>query len=516
MATFTSLPPEILLKVVSLLELHDVARIRQASKRLQEISQDRSVWDSLLAKLRLRFPVPPWFSSANTSSPSFSATDLEHAVLATYRVARAWPQPRPTPFKVQPRQGDMLLGLEMFLDRWLLVVYAEGSVYLWDTVSDQMAPPGASATNSRTKICGRLTDENENKLARWTSCAAQITDDGQKLIVLLNMRPTPKPYCRVYEVALKAHSSFKLLSIVRLSEPGIIRTISFHDNILLLSRGSAINLVDINAKPQRDIVVISPFSDDLEDMWNAAIEVRVFSRHVFVFKARSFEVHNMDTLLNTTQSEITTTPISQHLFQNTTFREIKVSRPTIAESDGEVLDIRFEVFAYDVLQGLFRYSVQFHLRPEQPPYFAVALPEIYPLTDQLASQYSRLLPDPDLLTPSPTPSNEARHAFRSVLNPSSRGFVSAYAIGSQGRRAVWVERVRGSTMREIHVWNRTDATEDLVIPSDPPREIERVPVFTIASPDLREDITRCALSESMGLIVLGNRAGELFFLDVDV
>lgn len=479
------------------------------------ISQDRSVWDALLAKQRLKYPVPPWLNPASSSSVPLSSVDLERAVLATHRVAQAWPQARPVPFRVQPRQGDMLLWLEIFIDRWLLVVYAEGLAYLWDTVSDPMAPPGSLSTNSRIRICAKLVDEHENR-ARWTSCAAQVSDGGEKLIVLLNMRPTTKPYCCVYEVALKANSSFKLLTSVRLNEPEIIRTISFHDNILLLSRGSAINLVDISNKPSRDILVLSPYSDDLEDMWNATLELRVFHRYVFVFKARSFEVHSLDSLLNTTQHEITATPISQHLFQNTTFREVKVSNPTQPTvAVGDIFDIQFQVFAYDVLQGLFHYSIRFQALPEQPPHFTITLPGIYPLTAQLASHYSRLLPEPDLLTPSPTPTNEARHAFRSVMNPSSRGFVSAYAVGSQGRRAVWVERIRGSTTREVHVWSRPGTTDDETIPGEPPKEIERIPVFSIASPDLREDITRCALSESMGLIVLGNRAGELFMLDVD-
>lgn len=85
--------------------------------------------------------------------------------------------------------GDMLFMLEMFLDRWLLVIYAEGLVYLWDTMSDPMAPPGRLGTTSRARICAKLSDEDKDRQARWTSCAARVTDDGQKLVVLLNMKP---------------------------------------------------------------------------------------------------------------------------------------------------------------------------------------------------------------------------------------------------------------------------------------------------------------------------------------
>lgn len=70
----------------------------------------------------------------------------------------------------------------------------------------------------------------------------------------------------MYEVALKPDTAFKLLATVRLSTPEIIRTISLTDNMLILSRGSAINLVDIYRKPRRDLLVLSPYSEDLEDM----------------------------------------------------------------------------------------------------------------------------------------------------------------------------------------------------------------------------------------------------------
>lgn len=70
----------------------------------------------------------------------------------------------------------------------------------------------------------------------------------------------------MYEVFLKPNSFFKLLADVRLAVPEIIRTLSVADNMLLLSRGSAINLVDINTRPRRDLLVLSPYSEDLEDV----------------------------------------------------------------------------------------------------------------------------------------------------------------------------------------------------------------------------------------------------------
>lgn len=72
--------------------------------------------------------------------------------------------------------------------------------------------------------------------------------------------------CKVYEVALGPGASFKLVAAVRLPTAEIIRSISFSDNMLVLSRGSAINLIDITKKPRRNLLVLSPYSEDLEDM----------------------------------------------------------------------------------------------------------------------------------------------------------------------------------------------------------------------------------------------------------
>jgi hypothetical protein len=44
-----------------------------------------------------------------------------------------------------------------------------------------------------------------------------------------------------------------------------------------------------------------------------------------------------------------------------------------------------------------------------------------------------------------------RSIFGSV-GSSSRGFVGAIALGAQGKRAVWIERTKGNTTRDVAVW----------------------------------------------------------------
>lgn len=190
----------------------------------------------------------------------------------------------------------------------------------------------------------------------------------------------------------------------------------------------------------------------------------------------------MDELLTTTQRQFTAAPISKYFFQNTTFRDVKYSTPTVTSDDQ--LEIKFQVFAYDVLQGLFNYTIHFQKRPEHPPLFTVTLSNIYPLANHIVSQFTRFLPDPDLLTPSPTPTNEIRSAFRQT-NLSSRGFLSTYAVGPRGKRAVWVERIRGSTVREVQVWSDPGTSDGQDLADGPPGEIERVAIHALTSPDLR-------------------------------
>ncbi|KAL1684179.1 hypothetical protein EV122DRAFT_285914 [Schizophyllum commune] len=140
---------------------------------------------------------------------------------------------------------------------------------------------------------------------------------------------------------------------------------------------------------------------------------------------------------------------------------------------------------------------------------------------------------------------------------SARGFVSAFALGPRARRAVWVERRRGSTLREIFAWDwresmveedargsgdgvdemdvddasqtgdarpegavdegsgsatpdARDASHELAL--EAPREMTGAAVFTLESYDLRDDITHCTFSETEGIILFGTRAGGVFLL----
>lgn len=69
--------------------------------------------------------------------------------------------------------------------------------------------------------------------------------------------------CSVYEIALGPEASFKLVAKVCLPKKGVIKSISFSDNMLVLRHGTVLNLVDIAEKPRRSLLVRSPPSGDL-------------------------------------------------------------------------------------------------------------------------------------------------------------------------------------------------------------------------------------------------------------
>ncbi|KAL1748152.1 hypothetical protein HDZ31DRAFT_60528 [Schizophyllum fasciatum] len=186
----------------------------------------------------------------------------------------------------------------------------------------------------------------------------------------------------------------------------------------------------------------------------------------------------------------------------------------------------------------------------RPPVFPPAAPH----------PTSHHIPAPAL----PVPTRPREHEYRAV---SARGFVSAFALGARARRAVWVERRRGSTLREIFAWDwqesmleatpgeeageqdtslgisagkgedeptgpadeeardeyarapghnqtmRSRGVALLDLPDDDrPREMTGVAVYTRESYDLRDDITHCAFSETEGIILFGTRAGAVFLL----
>ena len=76
----------------------------------------------------------------STELGGYSAEKLQETVLNNERIRHHWlryriKQPR---MIVPPFGGGTILGLELFLDKWLLAIYAEGHISLWNTHEAKM------------------------------------------------------------------------------------------------------------------------------------------------------------------------------------------------------------------------------------------------------------------------------------------------------------------------------------------------------------------------------------------
>jgi len=215
------------------------------------------------------------------------------------------------------------------------------------------------------------------------------------------------------------------------------------------------------------------------------------------------------------------------MFRDASFSQPVTTRSLISEE--ETHEVTF--FAYDIIQGLFHYTVRIMIPPissEMLPSLDVHLIGIYPLSVGLPSTdlfvgplsrspHRRANCSISELTNAPHPptlggnTSNSRWDRGGQPDTGSRGFLSAYSLGSQGKRAVWVERKRSSTVREVQVWSRENPLFDM----SGPVEIERQVIYSSESYDLRDDITHCTFGELTGRIFLGYRSGDISFLDLN-
>jgi hypothetical protein len=366
----------------------------------------------------------------------------------------------------------------------------------------------------------------------------------------------------------------------------VLRAIDPALQLVVFSTSNVVEVVKWRSAANDLRLSISLQTDDLEEMvrnfsrgaqllthlsqWNGTIDVRLVTPYILVFKTRSVELYPLTPMFAGTHTESDTNYVTAsphlprlvHRFSSTTFRDISCS-DLLPSTDGNskgTKSIRLCFLADDVLQGVFQYMV--HIRYPITSYptslasldvdcigvYAMAnninLAAVRPLrannkltSPLLATTAESPAPSP-ISTPSPTPQRPSlpglfgHSTAHGVPNPSSRGFVSAVALGPQGKRAVWVERKRGSTMREVFVWGMDQGFDDKDLFTQN-IEMDGKVVYTVGSYDLRgdsghfisasslltpfvlEDLTHCAIGEVSGLIILGNRAGDVFRLGLE-
>ncbi|KAF8880185.1 hypothetical protein BD779DRAFT_1549874, partial [Infundibulicybe gibba] len=407
-----SLPDEILLAILHVLELPELLAVRELCHKCLDLSHDRALWLNLLSRAH-NDHIPLSFDP-NLNLPSGLPTpEVETIVRSACRVAHQWPLPRSrTPVRPFGASGRSLMGLQIFLDKWLLAVYSEGYAYVWHI---------DSPTTAKEWVTVNMEYDNWSS---YDACLENIM--GQNSLVLAVTRALACAHC------------------VTVSISSIVLTRWGHGQI-----------------PE----ILTTRSDDEVETWNGIFAIRFLGlNHLLVCKMRSVELHEIPNTLRSPPSPRSDHPIapSVHRFPSTTFREFVFSEPCTADRN------KIQMLAYDVLQGLFLYSI--HLIADAD------LPE---LTVTLVAHPS----------PTPTGSRPSQNALGAV-NPSSRGFVSALTLGPQGKRAIWVERNKGSVCREVIVW--PGKVGDM-------SEMDGKAVFVSGPCGLRQDITHCAFGEISGI-----------------
>ncbi|TFK39490.1 hypothetical protein BDQ12DRAFT_712178 [Crucibulum laeve] len=520
------LPTEILLAIISLLDLRHILVLRQTCSSLLAITKERSIWMALLNIQQQTLPMDP---NSTINELEMSTKSLESSVRSAHRISQLWPTRRlENPYKLSSKMALNLLGMQVFLDRWLLVVYSEGIIRLRDM---SLYPP------SRLSLYPWGSEHNDAVLSlgspRWTSYTATLNRSKSNIILAIT-QALPPCTTRIYEIQLEYQGEFypgvfKPVQTIYRPTPETVRALDPEHELVVFSVSNTVVLVRYGSGNEEANSTIMPFQSppDLEDLWNGIISIRFAGPYLVLFKTRSLECYHFIPLLNPDIPQLTS--LKYH-FVATTFRDVSFSNVTEASSLNSNV-ITFRLIAFDVLLGLFQYSVKITIPTSPfslPSSMDVSLVGVYAMANHIGGNphavpsivNSRAEPPPSSpevpsFTPTPTPSRSIRlSAFG--LNPSARGFISTYSLGPQGKRAIWIERKRGSLDREVQVWGEN--LNDEVRGSGDGVEGEDMGghvVYNAVSYDLREDITHCTFAESTGRIVLGSRTGELLLLELN-
>lgn len=512
---FLNLPPEVQLLVLRFLDLPDLLQVRLICRTLSNATYERTIWMWILQEQERYLPLPPELVSAYRSEDehlrAYSTSVIESTVTSAQRTADAWSQPRSgVPTKIKREGGEAtLMGLDLFLDRWLVALYFEGGVYLYDTYAAGQSSNSRLAQNTRRRpVVLRSSLSTETSL--WTSYSLQL-DCSCKILFLALSQSTPLYKVQIYKVDLDLLASdslqngFRLIQTIDLPFSRNIYGIDTTQRMIALSGSGVVEVLkwEESFDPfsrSHERTVIKSYSEDLEGLWNGVIAIRFVGEYLLLFKTRTLEVHRYSSPDHPgISSEGPPFAILKHTF-SMTFRNVSFSQATMSRNPvSEAETHELTVFAYDVIQGLFHYTIRIvvPLSTEMPPSLDVHLTGVYPLSVGIASTNIFVGQLPQEAMPSGT--------------ISSRGFLSTHSLGLQGKRAVWVERKRSSTTREVHVWSR----EKSLVEMDGPVQIERNIVYSSESYDLRDDITHCTFGELNGRIFLGYRSGDISFLDIN-
>lgn len=103
----------------------------QTCRTLYQSTKAGSLWIDILHRQQFYLPLPRG-ARASDDLTKYSPSELELIARKASKADRDWFQPRgDDPHSLRSR-GDSIVYIELFLDRWLVVVYGMSIVGIWD------------------------------------------------------------------------------------------------------------------------------------------------------------------------------------------------------------------------------------------------------------------------------------------------------------------------------------------------------------------------------------------------
>ncbi|PIL25185.1 hypothetical protein GSI_13074 [Ganoderma sinense ZZ0214-1] len=474
------LPDEVLLQIVRFLGFEDITTLRKTSTRLSVVTQDRSAWLQMLRAQSRSLPLPYHLKNPSSWMP-LASEQIQRTVRRLHIVDHTWLLPRSTyfvpghssscaldPLFMNEDGSRTIYSIDIFLDRWLLCIYHEKLVELWDLDSVLDNP-------HKPVLC---TSQQLKGVGSFSSAITHIDEQGQVLIIAVSCHEL----CHVLQVELHPSSAIlrpqraanlqdiqlRVIALITFASPIFcLRALDPAQSLLLLGLPSSFHLLNWNTNER---TIVNMLSEEEEELWNGVVQATFLTpRHILVLKAHSLEVC---TLLDSPQArmndgafgadpDLTThhrlptqmsAAVHSHFFPSTTFRGVSFSRPTVhhptlSDPADEPTRVTLSFLAYDVLRGLFHCSVLVVI--PQPDATLPSHSRTHISNPPIDVQV-RLLAAHNMAIPL-APSNEAEDPVaRSGFSHGTRGFVSACALGPDGTRGVWVERRRGAVRRVVY------------------------------------------------------------------
>ncbi len=215
-------------------------------------------------------------------------------------------------------------------------------------------------------------------------------------------------------------------------------------NIVVSAHACLVELLDWT-DPERTAVQVPTEGEELEEMYTAINAIRLFGPYMVIFKTRSIELHPLPAQFH--RAPCTgDMPVIKHTFSNT-YRNYAMSGP----DNSGLPSTTFSLFASDLIQGLFHYTIHISLNTDDFPTLRVTLNGVHSLSNLLYRQNPACHPTMQGSTYHQR-STVASYSRKSTVTDTlglNKGFVSAYSLGTQGMRAVWMERSRENMLREV-------------------------------------------------------------------